>query len=243
VDVREGSLRIVCEDPLQQATRQGRLIEAVHKLALAGDSVVEMPPDRWPGFFQRHIPGVADSIRKCEETSAFLEKELKRVKERLVEQGLDFANPIRGREIVEQNGISFCPAPSFGLSRERLMLCIEPRYTGIGILFTHLKTNTSSKPILVPFMDVSTDSSTVEKGVYASVGELIFFETLRVMVANKCLLGCPMRWVPWAGGKYDRLLNDGECCGLQDGLMRLWETGKKAGLPEQTWRKPIACPP
>jgi hypothetical protein len=95
----------------------------------------------------------------------------------------------------------------------------------------------------------------------ADIAALIFFETLRVLVANKCLLGCPMRWIPWGmrisstlekwrsyrkeccfveGYSY-RFLADHECYGRVDLLMRLYEAGKKAGFPAQTWRKPIAC--
>jgi hypothetical protein len=99
-----------------------------------------------------------------------------------------------------------------------------------------------------------------EAVIRADTAALIFFETLRVMVANKVLLGCPMRWIPWAvrnpctpkkygswigvgefSGCTYRFLGETECCGRVDLLRRLYEVGKKSGFPEQTWRKPIEC--
>lgn len=137
----------------------------------------------------------------------------------------------------------------------------------VGFYFIRLQTNEITQPLLVPYLTgfqtnhfLSSKESLIWEGVIrADIAALIFFETLRVMVANKFLLGCPMRWIPWAvrtlctlekcefskdyfnnGYKY-RSLTKTECCGRIDLLMRLYEAGKKAGFPEQTWRKPIEC--
>jgi hypothetical protein len=138
----------------------------------------------------------------------------------------------------------------------------------IGFCFIRLQTNESTQPLLVPYLlfpkrgwlfSYKIEDLIKEASIRSNIAALIFFETLRVMVANKRLLGCPMRFIPWAvrtsctprvddrdyyplyDGYRHRLLADTECCGRIDLLMRLYEAGKKAGFPEQTWRKPIEC--
>jgi hypothetical protein len=140
----------------------------------------------------------------------------------------------------------------------------------IGFSFIRLRTDERTQPLLVPYllfppkwgfpdkMDLMNEAM-----ICSNIAALIFFETLRVMVANKRLSGCPMRFIPWAvrtpfalkkfwygNGNYDhlsfprfghRFLADTECCGRVDLLMRLYEVGKKAGFPEETWKQPIEC--
>jgi hypothetical protein len=138
----------------------------------------------------------------------------------------------------------------------------------VGFCFIRLQRNGSTQPWLVPYLsgfqknyDFPSRAGLIWEAVTrADIAALIFFETLRVMVANKYLLGCPMRFIPWAvrtgytlftstisgrplidGGFGYRFLANTECCGRVDLLMRLYEAGKKAGFPEQTWRKPTKC--
>jgi hypothetical protein len=138
----------------------------------------------------------------------------------------------------------------------------------VGFCFLQLKMHKNTHPLVVPYLTgfqkeysiFTKDDLVREASIRAHIAALIYFETLRVLVANKHLAGCPMRWIPWAvrnddalekwghedtdyyNGSYKyRFLADHECCGRVDLLMRLYEAGKKAGFPAQTWRKPIAC--
>lgn len=235
---------------LDTAARLGKLSKALHIVPLAGNSGVDLPPDSWPGFFDRYVPGYAKSSGQFEEALSVVEAELASAKKRLAERGLGDLNPIMGREITERCRIQL---PVYTLASSDLgqsaRVAVRSPQGELGFLFTRLRINTNTEPLLVPYIAglggvALRGDSLQEKSILASIAGLVFFDTLRFMVANECLQGCPMRSIPWAvrGSecKY-RFLEDRECCGLSDQLMRLYETGKKAGLSEDNWKKPIEC--
>jgi hypothetical protein len=76
----------------------------------------------------------------------------------------------------------------------------------IGFSFIRLRANENTQPTLMPYLLFPNKPKYEIDPVYlmdeailrSNIAALIFFETLRVMVANQRLSGCPMRFIPWA---------------------------------------------